>query len=101
MYNYYCKLISIRHRYPAIARGAYNSISCGHKNLGGFVIEYEGDRIVLIHNTSMQELTYDLSKCSELESDMIKKIGDTIGIGYAKLEGTILTIGPQTSVILE
>ena len=101
LYRYYCKLLSIRHRYPAIARGAYTAIDCGHKNLGGFLIDYEGDSLILIHNTSMEELSYDLSKCSKLEGVDFSKICDYIGQGKAKLNGTILTLSPQTSVLIK
>ena len=101
LYRYYCKLLSIRHRYPAIARGVYTAIDCGHKNLGGFVIDYEGESLILIHNTSMEELSYDLSQCPELEDVDFSKICDYIGQGKAKLNGTVLTLGPQTSVLIK
>ena len=98
LYNYYRRLIAIRNKYPAIARGTYNSVSCGDKNLGGFVVNYENDTIGIFHNTSaVDELSFDLSK---LDVDFTKII-DQIGVGKAKLKGSILTIGPQTSVIVE
>lgn len=98
MYNYYCRLLAVRHKYPAIARGMYTAISCGSKNLGGFAIEYEGKTLGLIHNTSTEELTFDLSG---LDGISFTELCDVIGMGNAVLEGTILTVGPQTSVILE
>lgn len=98
MYNYYCRLLAVRHKYPAIARGMYTAISCGSKNLGGFAIEYEGETLGLIHNTSTEELTFDLSG---LDGISFTELCDAIGMGNAVLEGTILTVGPQTSVILE
>lgn len=98
LYNYYRNLISIRHKYPAIARGDYKAISCGEKNLGGFVITYNDAAIGLFHNTSsVDELSFDLSK---LDVDF-SKISDQIGVGKATLKGNILTVGPQTSVILQ
>jgi glycosidase len=98
MYNYYCRLLAVRHKYPAFARGMYTAISCGSKNLGGFAIEYEGEMLGLIHNTSTEELTFDLSG---LDGISFTELCDAIGMGNAVLEGTILTVGPQTSVILE
>ena len=95
LYNYYCDLIAIRHKYPAIARGTYTAISGGHKNLGGFKIEYEGKTLYLIHNTSGESLTLDVSGYA------IAALCDSIGMGAASLENSILTVGPQTSVILE
>ena len=88
-------LIAIRHKYPAIARGTYTAISGGHKNLGGFKIEYEGKTLYLIHNTSGESLTLGVSGYA------IAALCDSIGMGAASLENSILTVGPQTSVILE
>ena len=97
LYNYYCDLIAIRHKYPAIARGEYTAVSCG-KNFGGFRIAYEGRTLGLLHNNATEEITYDLSK---LEDCAFTAICDFIGMGTASLEGTVLTVGPQTSVIVE
>ncbi len=102
MYNYYCKLIAIRHKYGAIARGEYKSVDCSSRYLGGFVIEHDGEKIGLFHNTSAtEELTVDLSKCAALSGINFVAVCDSIGISSAKLEGTILTVGPQTSVIIK
>ena len=98
LYNYYCRLIAIRHKYPAIARGEYTALDCGSKNFGGFGIAYEGETLGLFHNTSTEEMTYDLSKCKGYS---FSELCDAIGVGSAKLEGTILTVGPQTSVIVK
>lgn len=96
--RYYCKLLTIRHKYPAIARGVYTAISCDSKNLGGFRIEYDGAQLGLFHNNSTEELSFDLSECEGCD---FSKVRDFIGMGSAKLEGKILTVGPQTSVIVE
>ena len=98
MYSYYCKLIAIRHKYPAIARGIYTNLKITEKNLGGFCISYEGENLYLLHNNSTAEITYDLSK---LSAYTFSQLCDFIGAGEAKLEGTVLTVGPQTSVILK
>ncbi len=98
MYNYYCRLISVRHKYPAIARGNYTSVNCSEKNLGGFIIEYNGEKIGLFHNNSaVDELSFDLST---LDVDF-SKVCDYIGTGKATLKGDILTVSPQTSVIIK
>jgi len=101
LYNYYCELISLRHKYPAIARGDYDAVSTSEKNVGGFLIEYEGEYIALFHNNSTEEKSIDLASCKAFDGYSISKICDYIGVGKAKLEGTILTIGAQTSVILK
>ena len=98
LYNYYCRLISIRHKYPAIARGIYTVVKGGSKNLGGFVIEYEGENWCLLHNNGQAEVTFDLAK---LEGYSFDALCDFVGVSNAKLEGTVLTVGPQTSVIIK
>ena len=98
--NYYRELISIRHRYPAIARGEYKSVTTAEKNFGGFLIEYEGEMLLLLHNTSTEEITIDLSTVKGLDGYAARKILDCIGMNDAKLKGTTLTLGGQTSVII-
>ncbi len=98
LYSYYCRLLTIRHKYPAIARGVYTSLDCGSKNFGGFMITYGEETLGLFHNTSTEEISYDLSKC---EGCSFSQICDYIGVGTATLEGTVLTLGPQTSVIVQ
>ena len=102
LYNYYCKLIAIRHKYPAIARGEYNSVTSNYKNVGGFYIEHDGEVFGLFHNNSaIDTLSIDLSACEDLDGHTFTKLCDYIGMGAATLEGSILTIDPQTSVIIE
>ena len=102
LYNYYCKLIAIRHRYKAIARGVYNAVSTSEKNLGGFLVEYNSEKLIIMHNTSpTDELSCDLAKCTGLSGYTPSEIADFIGVNNAKLEGTVLTLGPQTSVVLK
>lgn len=96
--NYYCKLIALRHKYPAIARGLYTSLDCGEKNFGGFAIEFDGKTLGLFHNNGTESISYDLST---VDGGGFAQLCDFIGIGEATLEGTVLTLGPQTSVIVE
>jgi glycosidase len=101
LYRYYCKLLSIRHRYPAIARGTYTAVATADKNLGGFLVEYNGEKIGIIHNNSAEEISYDLANCTDLSGHMFTEILEAIGSGDAKLEGTLLTIGAYTSIIVK
>ena len=101
LYNYYCKLIAIRNKHKAIGRGIYNSVGTSEKNLAGFLVDYQGEKLVIMHNTSTSEISYDLSECADLDGYTVKELCDFIGVGNAKLEGNILTIGAQTSVILK
>ena len=98
MYRHYCRLLTIRHSYPAIAHGIYTAVDCGEKNFGGFLVEHEGDTIGIFHNTSTEEMVIDLSK---YDGCGFERLLEAIGMGSAKLEGSVLTIGAQTSVILK
>lgn len=97
LYRYYCRLLSIRHKYPAIARGDYEALKWSDRNLGGFCIGYEGETFVLIHNTAAEETALDLSRIADYS---ISAVCDFIGMGEAEIEDGVLKLGPQTSVIL-
>lgn len=101
LYNYYCRLISIRHKYPAIARGDYNAVSTKEKTVGGFIIDYNGEKLGLFHNTSSAELSIDLSECTGIDGYSFTQLCEFIGAGSAKLNGTTLIIGPHTSVLVK
>ena len=101
MYNHYSKLIAIRHKYPAIARGNYIAISCGNNKLGGFLVEYNGEYLVIIHNTSSGELTYDLSRSTALANKGISELCDSIGLGKGSMNGNIISVPAYTTVILK
>jgi glycosidase len=95
MYEYYRRLIALRHKYEAIPRGKYTAIDCGEKRFGGFEIEYGGETVYVFHNTDVTELTIDVSQFGA------KTLCDVIGVGDAKLKDKTLTISGQTSVILK
>ncbi len=95
MLSYYQKLLSIRHTYPAIPRGTYTAIDCGEKNFGGFRVSYEGEDIAIFHNNGQEEISYDLASYGFTE------LMDFVGVSGATMEGTVLTLGPQTSAIVK
>lgn len=99
--RYYCRLLTIRHRYPAIARGTYSAVGTSEKNLGGFLVSYEEEDLVILHNNGTGEISYELSACTALSGVTVQRLCEVIGVGSAKLEGTVLTISGQTSVILK
>ncbi|MCQ2537955.1 MAG: alpha-amylase family glycosyl hydrolase [Lachnospiraceae bacterium] len=98
--KYYAQLISIRNKYPAIARGDYKSLKYDNAYFGGSLITYNDEKIGLFHNTKDEELVIDLTSTKSAEISFAKLV-DSIGQGTASLEGNTLTIGPQTSVILK
>ena len=99
--NAYQEVISVRNRYPAIARGDYNAVtSMQSKNFGGFYVEYNGEILGIFHNTSSSQLTINLSKCSGLDGHSFSQICEVLGES-ATLDGTVLTISAYTSIILK
>lgn len=94
--NYYAKVIALRNKYPQIARGAYTVVAPVDK-CAGFVIDYEGEKTVLLHNVSTQPVTVDVSKIGVT----VETLADYIGCDNASLSGSTLTIGGETSVILK
>lgn len=93
--RYYCRLLTIRHSYPAIARGLYMAINTGEKNFGGFTVDYEGETLLILHNNGTEAVSYDLAEYG------VEELLDFIGMDQASLEGTVLTLGPQTSAIVQ
>lgn len=98
--SHYQKLLSIRQRYPAVARGNYNAVSSSNKNFGGFYVEYNGEILGIFHNTSTSEIKIDINQCTGLDGNTFSQLCEFVGNG-ATLEGNILTIAGQTSVILK
>ena len=58
-------------------------------------IEYNEEITYLIHNIAKEEITIDISSLE------ISQLIDFIGQGEAKLDGSTLIIGPQTSILLK
>ena len=96
----YQEIIAVRNRYPAIARGDYNAVTSANKNFGGFYVEYQGEILGIFHNTSLSEITIDISRCSGLDGHSFTQLLESV-CGEATLEGTMLTISAQSSVILK
>ena len=98
--RYYCRLITLRNAYKAIARGDYAVLDCANRKFGGFLIEYEGETWILLHNISTEVVTHDLTQCKGLTEGAAFELCESIGMGVAKLKGTTLTVDGQTSVLL-
>lgn len=94
--SYYKKLILLRNANPEIARGSYTALQLTGTKLGGFISEWNGSSVAVIHNTTTEPITYDIaSVCPGFGS-----LTGYIGLGSAALDGSLLTIDGQTSVIL-
>ncbi len=95
--NYYKKLLMIRKANPEIARGDYTALNVIDSKVGGFVARWNGSAVCVLHNTTLSAKTVDLSK---LTSEQFSAIAAVIGQEDAALDGTMLTLGSMTSVVL-
>ena len=103
LYNYYKKLIMIRNANPEIACGEYTSLNLEGTNVGGFIASYNESLCMVLHNTTNKTVTLDLS---EIGGGHFTKLAAFIGVtnledpAETALNGTTLTLDPQTSVVL-
>jgi glycosidase len=95
LYTYYKKLIMIRHANPEIARGEFTAYSVPGSKVGGFFASYRGSTVLVLHNTTQNAATVDLSGLG------VSELRAVIGLEDARLDGTTLTLGAQTSVVLK
>ena len=99
--NHYRKLIAVRKANPEIARGEYRALAFGDTKLGGFLSTWNGQTVGVFHNTTEKELTVDLSEATEQTFTEVAAVLEAVpGEGGAALEGTVLTLGSQTSAVL-
>ncbi len=96
--TYYKKVIAIREMNPEIARGQYQALSFSGTNVGGFISEWNGKAVCVLHNTLKSSVTVDLKNATDKTFTTLAAV---IGAdGTATLNGTIVTIGAQMSVVL-
>jgi glycosidase len=99
--NHYRKVIAVRKANPEIARGEYLALSFADTKLGGFLCTWNGKTVGVFHNTTEKELTVDLKEATEQPFTEVAAVLEAIpGEGGAALDGTVLTLGPQTSAVL-
>ncbi len=99
--KHYRKLIAVRKENPEIARGSYTALSFSGTRLGGFLCTLDGSTVGVFHNTTEGTLKVDLAEAtdhsfSEITAILAVDPFDSV----ASLEGTVLTLGPQTSAVL-
>ncbi len=93
--NHYKNVILFRNRYPQIARGNYTAV-CPTDGCAGFIIEYNGEKSLLLHNVTGSAVTVNVNDLLA-----VSDIAEYIGQGKAKLKGNTLTLDGQTSVLLK
>ncbi len=97
LYNYYKKVILLRKANPEIARGDFSPVSVQGSNAGGFTAEWNGSRVLVLHNPSNKAVVLDLNA---MELAEFAKLSGFVGMGSALLEGSSLTLDAQTSAVL-
>ncbi len=98
LYTHYKRLIQIRKANPEIAYGEYQALTIEGSNLGGFISSLGTNAVCVLHNTTDEAITIDLTTLGDQVAAM--KLQAWAGLGNAKLEGTTLTIDAMTSVVL-
>ena len=98
---HYRKLIAIRRANPEISRGEYTALSFRNTKMGGFLCTLDGSTVGVFHNTTEKTLKVDLSAATEQQ---FSTVAASLAVDpfecVATLEGTVLTLGPQTSAVL-
>ena len=97
LYNHYKKLILIRKANPEIANGSFQALTIPDSKLGGFLATWEGSTVCVLHNTTQSPLQLDLTTLADVS---LAQISAYAGMGSATLEGSVLTLDGQTSVVL-
>ncbi len=98
LYSHYKRLIMLRKANPEIARGTYTAVQIPESKLGGYIAEWNGKKVMVIHNTTLRTIELDLTEVAGGEG--FTTLHAFIGVGEAALDGTLLRIEGQTSVIL-
>ncbi len=94
----YKLLIGIRKAYPAIAYGDYTALKIPGSYAAGFYCTYKDSTVAVLHNTQTEAVTIDLSTLSGVSLTTLEAYA---GTDVPTLDGTVLTIPPQTSVVLK
>ena len=97
LYTYYKKLLMIRKANPEIARGTYTALKNPSSKVGGFASTYQGKTVLVLHNTTLSAKEVDLAAITDYVPDALVAV---IGLEESSLNGSVLTIGGQTSVVI-
>ena len=99
---HYRKLIALRKANPEIARGEYTALNFKNTKLGGFLCTLDGSTVGVFHNTTEKTLKVDLAEATDQRfSEITAFLSVDPFEGFAELDGTVLTLGGQTSAILK
>ena len=94
--TYYKRLLLIRAACPEIALGTYRPIELNGK-AGGFTSSLNENSVTVIHNTTLNTVTVDLST---VEGACSRQLFAFIGMGGATLENGVLSLDSHTSAVI-
>jgi glycosidase len=94
--NHYKKALNLRLKYPEIARGVVEPIEFDNVGLITYQIEYENDKIIVVHNVTNDVIKIDI-KGSLLEGNRIIEYLNS----KAKLSNGILEIPSLSTALLK
>ena len=95
--KYYRRLIGIRRVNPEIAAGEYRALVIPGTKVGGFTSTLNGSSVTVIHNTTNNTVTVDLTAVPGACSETLTAF---IGEGEATLENGVLTVSSHTSAVI-
>ena len=95
---HYRKVIALRKANPEIAHGTYTALPFPDSKAGGFLCEWNGSVAGVFHNTTDTVKKLDLSGIEGVSFSEAVFVG--LEETECSLDGTVLTLGAQTSAIL-
>ena len=101
--NYYRRIIKIKNQNPELARGTITGTQgFDNKNIGAYYVEYEGSKLLVVHNFSAKEsrtitVTDDMIKNATVRADLVAESSDK----HVELKDGQLTLPAQSTVILK
>ncbi|MDE6233287.1 MAG: leucine-rich repeat protein [Lachnospiraceae bacterium] len=94
MYNYYKKMIELRKSHKALTSGSYKAVSSGNDDVMAYIREYDGEKLIVIHNLSSESVTINLEE----------KNGGKVVFSNGEdnvVNGGEVTLAPYGSMIIE
>lgn len=108
--NTYRRLIKIRNQNPELARGDItDTFESEDMYLGGYFVEYEGERLLVIHNgddvEKQVEITEDMLANAEFRGGSVASNGEDYDGKESKkkveFKNGVLTLPPKSSAVLK
>ena len=96
---YYRNVIALRNANPEIARGTYTALSFPNTKAGGFLCEWNGSVVGVFHNTGISTQKLDLSGVEGLTFSSFTAVSPDFE-SFSSMDGRVLNIGPQATVII-